>query len=144
MKDFLLSCSTWTRLRHGAGSVGWPGTKPLHHAKSFQRLGRALNVLSWALLPCPPPAVLKWTPSCACLCASHVPQLLLRSVNLVRTSGQQWSHFISFPSASWGTEKQMARQSTQLIYGEIVFSSGRFCLLAVRKGNTIICFCQHF
>lgn len=93
MKDFLSSCSARTRLRHGAGSVRWPGAKPLHHAKSFQRLDRALNVLSWALLPFPPPAALKWMPGCACLCASHMATAALAFCELGKNF---WTAVVSF------------------------------------------------
>lgn len=145
--NFLSSCTAQTRLGPGAVNVEWLRTKPafpLFYAKPSQKLDRSLNVLSWGLLPILPSAVLNGCLTVHVFVPPVRSQMFRRSVNLAGTSGQQGSHFASFPSASWGTEKQMARQGVQLIHGEIVFSDGRFCLLAVCRGNTIICFCQCF
>lgn len=69
MKD-LLSCSAWTRFGHRVSSVGWLAVKSvslLPYAKSSQRLGQSLKVLSWGLLPVLSSAVLERMPMCACL-----------------------------------------------------------------------------
>jgi len=146
MKDLLSSCSAWTRFGNRIGSIGWLGVKPvllLPYAKSSQRLGRSLKVLSCGLLPILP-SIRKDACLFMSLCLPTWSQLLSCSVNLARASGWREWRFISFPSALWGPEQQMARQSAQLIYREIVFSCGWFSLLAVRKGSTIICLCQRF
>lgn len=145
--NFRSSCTAQTRFGLGAGNVGWLGTKsafPLFYVKPSHKLDRSLNVLSWGLLLILPSAVLN---RCLTVCVFVPPtcsQMFPHSVNLAGTSGQQGPHFASFPSASWWTEKQMAGQGVQLIHWGIVFSDGRFCLLAVHRGNSIICFCQRF